>query len=115
MLPARQIKSLLMDTKISSADFNAIKPLVDGQVSRFAGFTMIPTQRTGLDSSNDKVLYWAKGGILLGVGRDINVKITERPDKNYATQVFASMTIGATRMEEARVGFMSCHPTNGPG
>jgi hypothetical protein len=112
---ARQINSLLQDEKISSHDYNVIKPLVEGQVSRFGGFNIIPCNRIGADSnSDDKVLYWAKGGILLGLGKDISTKISERPDKNYATQVFASMTIGATRMEEVRVGIVLCDPDGGP-
>jgi hypothetical protein len=28
--------------------------------------------------------------------------------------VFASMTVGATRMEEARVGYIECDPDAGP-
>lgn len=116
VLNAAQIKSLLMDTRVSSHDYNAIKPLVDGKVSQFAGFTMIPTERIGTDSNSDhKVLYWAKGGIALGIGKDITVRIGERPDKNYAVQVFCSMTIGATRLEEARVGYIECDPAAGPG
>lgn len=112
---ARQIKSLLMDEKISSADYNVLKPLVEGQVTRFGGFTIIPCNRIGVDgSSHDKVLYWAKRGMALGIGREINTKITERADKNYATQVFASMTIGATRLEEARVGIITCDVSAGP-
>jgi hypothetical protein len=106
---ARQISSLLKDEKLSSHDYNVVKPLVEGQVSKYMGFTIIPCNRIGVDSNaDDKVLFWAKGGILLGLGKDISTKITERPDKNYATQVFASMTIGATRMEEARVGYIEC-------
>jgi hypothetical protein len=35
-------------------------------------------------------------------------KISERADKNYATQVFCSMSIGATRMEEARALEILC-------
>jgi hypothetical protein len=112
---AAQIKSLLMDTRVSSHDYNAIKPLVSGQVSQFAGFTMIPTERIGTDSNSDhKVLYWAKGGMLLALGKDISTRISERVDKNYATQVFSSMTIGATRMEEVRVGYIECDPDGGP-
>jgi hypothetical protein len=115
ILNARQIKSLLMDTRISSHDYNEIKPLVSGQISRFGGFNMIPTERIGVDSNSDeKVLFWAKGGILLGVGKDIMTRISERADKNHATQVFASMDIGATRMEEARVGYIACDPDGGP-
>lgn len=112
---ARQISSLLKDEKLSSHDYNVVKPLVEGQVSKYMGFTIIPCNRIGVDSnSDDKVLFWAKGGILLGLGKDISTKITERPDKNYATQVFASMTIGATRMEESRVGYIECDPGASP-
>lgn len=112
---ARQIKSLLQDTKISSADFNAVKPLVSGEVSMFGGFTIIPCNRIGTDgNSDDKCLFWAKGGMLLGIGKDITTRVSERPDKNYATQVFASMDIGATRMEEVRVGYIECDIDGGP-
>ena len=115
VLNARQIKSLMMDTKISSADYNAIKPLVDGNVTRFAGFNIIPCNRIGTDSnSDDKCPFWAKGGVLLGVGKDISTRISERPDKNHATQVFCSMIIGATRMEEARVGYIEADPGGNP-
>jgi hypothetical protein len=113
---AAQVKSLLMDTRVSSHDYNSIKPLVNGQVAQFAGFNIVVTERIGVDSNSDhKVLFWAKGGMLLGVGKDITSKISERADKNYATQVFLSMTIGATRMEEARVGYIECDPSAGPG
>jgi hypothetical protein len=112
---ARQIKSLLNDTRISSHDYNVVKPLVQGQVSMFGGFTIIPCNRIGTDAnSDDKVLYWARGGIKLGVGRDITTRISERDDKNYATQVYTAMDIGATRMEENRVGYIECDPTTGP-
>jgi hypothetical protein len=104
-----------MDTHISSHDYNAVKPLVSGQVSMFGGFNIIPTERIGVDAnSDDKCLFWAKGGMLLGVGKDITTKIAERPDKNFACQVFASMSIGATRMEEARVGYCLCDPGGSP-
>ena len=112
---ARQISSLLKDEKLSSHDYNVVKPLVEGQISKYMGFTIIPCNRIGVDSNaDDKVLFWAKGGLLLGIGKDISTKIAERPDKNFATQVFCSMIIGATRMEEARVGYIECDPGASP-
>jgi hypothetical protein len=42
-------------------------------------------------------------GLLLAKGEDINVQVTSRPDKKYATQVFASMDLGAVRMDEKKV------------
>jgi hypothetical protein len=105
----------MKDDKLSSFDYNNIKPLVDGQIVKFYGFNMIPTERIGTDAnSDDKVLFWAKGGMLLGVGKDITTEIAKRPDKNFAMQVFCAMTIGATRMEEARVGYIACDPDGGP-
>ena len=41
--------------------------------------------------------------LLLGVGKDVTARIDERSDKSYATQVYYCQTIGATRMEEAKV------------
>jgi hypothetical protein len=117
VINSRQLNgSLLKDTKISSHDFNAIKPLVDGVVSRFGGFTMIPCERLTTDANgDDRIVFWAKGGLCLGIGQEMKVRIGERPDKGYATQVFTSMSIGATRMEEARVGYIECDPSAGPG
>jgi len=112
---ARQITSLLKDEKLSSHDYNILRPLVDGKVSQYMGFTFLPTNRITTDGNgDDEVLYWAKGGLLLGVGQDIQTKIGERADKNYATQVFTSMSIGATRMEEVRVGKILCDPGASP-
>ena len=116
VLPARQITSLLSQTKTTSSDYNTVKALVEGKIDTFVGFKFIRTQRTSLDgSSNDNVLYWARSGMKLGLGKDATARISERDDKNYATQVFYSMIIGATRMEETKVGIITCNPTGGPG
>lgn len=113
---ARQVASILKDEKLASHDYNALKPLVDGTVSRFGGFTMIPTQRIGTDSnSDDKVLFWVRSGLKLALGRDVQTRISERADKNYATQVFLAMSIGSTRMEEEKVGYIECDTSAGPG
>lgn len=111
---ARQIGSLLMDTRVASHDYNTIKPLASGKIVQYMGFNIIPTERIGLSGSDDRCLFWAKGGILLGIGKDITTRISERSDKGYAMQVFASMSIGATRMEEARVGDIICDIDGGP-
>lgn len=113
---ARQRASLLADTRASSGDYNTIKALVQGHIDTFMGFKFIRSERIGTDSnSDDKVLYFAQSGLLLAVGDDVTTRITERDDKNYATQVFASMVIGATRMEEAKVGYIECDDDAGPG
>jgi len=113
---ARQRASLLNSTKATSADYTTVKALVTGSINEFMGFQFIRSERIGVDSNgDDKVLFWAKSGMLLGIGKDITGRVSERDDKNYATQVFATMTIGATRMEEKKVGYILCDPATGPG
>lgn len=113
---ARQLASLLNSTKATSSDYNAVKALVSGELNSFMGFNFVRSERIGTDAnSDDKVLFYARSGIKLAFGRDITGRISERPDKNYSVQVFASMTLGATRMEEAKVGYIECDTTAGPG
>ncbi len=113
---AAQVASILKDPHLVSHDYNALKPLVDGKVSNYGGFRLIPTERIGVDSNSDhKVLFWVRSGMKLAMGNDPSNRISERDDKNYAVQVFSSMTLGSTRMEEAKVGYIECDPSTGPG
>jgi len=106
---AKQISDLLALTQITSSDYNSVKALVQGQIDTFMGFKFIRSERLGLDgSSNRQVLAFTKSAIGLAVGKDMSTKISERADKNYATQVFLSMTIGATRVEDEKVVEIAC-------
>jgi hypothetical protein len=103
-LPAKEVTSLLNTTEVKSADYNTVKALVAGQIDTFVGFKFIRSQRLGLNGSGQRAcLAWRKSGILLAMGMEPTAKISERADKNYSTQVFYSMTLGATRMEEEAV------------
>lgn len=108
-LTAGQVTDLLNTTEVKSSDYNTVKALAAGQVNSFLGFEFKRTQRLGTDADgNRQVTIWAQDGILLAVGKDMSNRITERDDKNYATQVFSSMTIGATRMEEKKIVEIAC-------
>jgi len=111
---SNQIKDLINTPEIKSADYNTIKALVQGQINTFLGFEFIKLD--GLRTDNTRILptttpggtirqcvAWQKDNLLIGIGNDKVARITERPDKNYATQVFYSMSIGATRMQEVAV------------
>jgi len=125
-----QIYSLLGDTSLTSADYNSVKALVDGQIDTFMGFKFIRTERLptvlaaeGYDAdftdgsvaagTSDttgfrKCVAWAQSGLLLSVGEDMKARITERDDKSYAVQPYVSMSVGAVRMEEVRVAIALC-------
>jgi len=106
---AKQISDLLNTTEVKSSDYNTVKALAQGQMNTFLGFEFIQLERLGLDGdSNRQVIAWAEDGLKLGVGMSPVAKIDPRSDKNYATQVFYSMAIGATRMEEDKVVEIAC-------
>ena len=117
-----QVESLLETTEITSGDFNSIKALVQGQINSFMGFEFHRTERldlqvdalscdttTGVAGSGSSVIgqrrciFWAQDGLLLATSQDMQTEIERRADKSYATQVYVSMGIGATRMEEEKV------------
>lgn len=105
------LSSLLGDGVTASADYNTVRALVRGDINTFMGFTFIVTSRLpDVGTGGKSCIAWAKDGILLGVGREIRTRISERADKNYSTQVFCSMDLGATRMEEVKVVQIDCAP-----
>jgi len=103
-----QIEALLGDTNFTSSDFNTVKALVQGEVNQFMGFNFIMTNRLSKSGNIRSCFAWAEDGIALGIGKDVNARIDERADKGYATQVYYCMSVGATRMEEAKVVQIDC-------
>ena len=106
---ADQIMDFLNIAEVKSSDYNTIKALAQGQIDTYLGFKFIRSERLGQDATpNRQVLAFTKSAIGLALGADITTKISERSDKNYATQVFLSMTIGATRIEDEKMVEIAC-------
>jgi len=109
ILASSQVTDLLNTTEVKSSDFNTVKALAQGEINSYLGFKFIRSQRLGTDSNgNRQVLVYTSTGLGLAVGADIQTRISERDDKNYATQVFLSMSIGATRIEDEKVVEIAC-------
>lgn len=107
----QQLDDMLLNVQqVSNHDYAAVKALVDGEVSYFMGFEFIKTELLTLDIASDirTCFGYVKQGLLQSVGQDMMSRISERDDKNYATQVYANMSIGATRMQEPLVVQCSC-------
>ena len=124
-----QLQALLGETSITSADFNTVKALVQGEIDTFLGFKFIRTERLAVkadafsynkdtgavgsgqtfDANARRCFAWAQDGLLLATAKDVTGKISERADKSYSTQVYACMGIGATRMEENKVVEILCN------
>jgi len=116
-------QGLLSDTTLTSADFNTVKALVNGEIDTFMGlkfhFTQrLPTQVDALSGTTGtgvvgagaialqgarRCFAWVQPGIIYGSGIDIEADISVRKDKSLSTQVYTRMSNGAVRMEEEMV------------
>jgi hypothetical protein len=93
------LTSLLSQTETKSADYNTVKALVAGQLDTFCGFKFVVTNQVPAGYA----IGVQKNAMVLAIGAEPAVRISERADKNYSTQVFVEMDIGATRVEDAGV------------
>lgn len=106
----KQLDDLLAITQVTSADYNGVKALVQGEVNSFMGFEFIRTQLLSLNATTDvrTCFAFAMSGIKLGIWRDITSRITERADKKFNWYAYYKMNIGATRMDEDKVVQVLC-------
>lgn len=105
-----QLKAMLDNiTEVKSSDYANVKALVDGEVDYFMGFRFKETNEIAIDGSDiTSVVCWTKNALLLGKAASPSVRIDERNDLSYLTQVFSTMDIGATRMFEEGVIEIKC-------
>lgn len=106
---AAQLEDLLNTTEVTSSDYNVVKALVQGELNTWIGFSFIHSERLLTDASSNRLCYaWQRMAVQLAIQKDIEGRIDERADKNYAWQVYMRMCMGATRMEESRIVQISC-------
>lgn len=108
---ASALHSLLSESEVQSIDTNTVRALVNGDLDTFMGFKFVHSERlsgAGTEGDPTLVLCYAKSAIGVGMGEDIKVRMSERDDKSYATQVYASMTAGAVRIEEEKIASIQC-------
>lgn len=108
---AKQLNDLLVNVvEVKSSDYNEVKALVDGKVTRFMGFDFVMTQLLTLTTATDvrTCIAYHKNGVVLGIGQEKSVKIDIRADLNHTIQIRTTLLIGATRMEEERVVLVYC-------
>jgi hypothetical protein len=101
------IEDLLAEVEVTSSDYSTLNALKTGMLPADAlwmGFKWIMSNRLSIDGSLDRsCVAFHKSCVGLAVAQDIDVRIDQRSDLSYAWQVFASVSAGATRIEEAGV------------
>jgi len=103
-----QLEDMLLDSTTTSSDYNVVRALVAGEINTWLGFDFIQSERLGTASSERQVIAWAKNSLLLCLGAEPTGRISELATKRYSTQIFYSMDVGATRMDETGVVEILC-------
>jgi len=93
------LKQLLGQTQVTSSDYAAVKALVNGELSYFAGFNFIRSERMTISQG----LAWAKDAMGLAVGEDIYTEVGPRRDLNNSDQIYLEFMLGASRLREKGV------------
>ena len=96
------LNQLMNTTEVKSADYNSVKALAQGNVDTFMGFKFIKSTRLVADDTDTgatKCYAFAQDAIVLAVAEEPTVSIDVRPDMLNSTQIFSTLSIGATRVE----------------
>ena len=107
---AKMLTNLYGTTEIKSVDYNLVKALAQGQIDTFLGFKFVRSERLAKDATatTGYAIAYAKSCVGLGIGKDIVSSIDVLPGKNYSVQIYARMSIAATRLEDEGVVEVAC-------
>jgi len=97
------LEDLLNVEQATSADYNAVKALVRGEIDTWLGFKWIMSTRLTLASTTRSCLAFQKYGLCLGTAESAYVRTDERADLSYSWQIYYEISCGAVRLEEDRV------------
>ncbi|MCB0218708.1 MAG: hypothetical protein KDH09_03360 [Chrysiogenetes bacterium] len=96
--------ALLRSAEVTSADYNSVRALVDGQVNSFLGLDYRWSTRIANNDTNDRYVYvYRKDAVVFGMDGDIRVEIDELPEKGHAIQLAVYIDMAATRAEETKI------------
>ena len=105
---SKQLTNLYGTTEIKSVDYNSVKALAQGAINTFLGFEFIRSERLAKSGTTRFAAAWARPCIAMGIGKDVVTSIDRMPGKNLAVQVYARMSIAATRIEDEGVVEIGC-------
>ena len=109
VVTASQIQALLRTVEVTSADYNTVKALVNGDINSFMGFNFLRTERLTFSTGTQRsVLIYPSSAITLAMGTDITVDVGPRRDKRNNTQVYVCASFGAVRMWGEKVVEVLC-------
>jgi hypothetical protein len=100
------ITDLLNEPEVidSQANVVALNAIQEGKIMKLFGFNIFMTNRLPAATANiQDHVAWVRNGVCLGIMKDIESRMSEESQYNYAIQLWMSMDFGVTRMQEKQV------------
>ena len=105
----RQLSDMLEDPKIQSSDFNMVKALVEGTISRWMGFEWILSNRLTLTSTTRFLYAYTASALVWGDHIPVQSRTDLRPDlRGVPYQAYTWGGWDVTRMEDTQVVEIAC-------
>lgn len=96
------LEDLLATTQATSSDFADLKAIQEGRLQgTWMSFNWIVSTRLPITGNVRSCLFFHKNALGLALAIDMYTSVSTRHDLNDATQVYAAVTGGAVRIEEA--------------
>ncbi len=97
------LEDLLGESTATSADYNAVKALIRGEIDTWMGFKWITSNAMPASGTKTTCAAFQRYGVCVAMSAEPIVRTDERKDLSYSWQVYYELNIGAVRLEEARV------------
>lgn len=101
---ATQLDDMLGTVEATSRDYSDLMSLKDGKISKFMGFTWIPSQRLPINTGTDvrSIFAWHKTGVHFAyAGRNVHMDVL--PSRRHCKQLRIVSRMGAVRRENEKV------------
>ena len=116
VIGSQQESDLLNLVQVVSTEFNDRPVLVDGMVKRFLGYDIVLSERLPQTTVNTTrgVLAFVKSGLYLGIWKDTENKVFQRPDlSSNPWDLSTTLMYGAVRTQLGKVFQILCADTTG--
>lgn len=106
VINAKALQDLLEVTEVTSADYNTVKALVQGELNTFLGFNFVRTELIPGESADNVsagkkgVLCYERSAVGLAISDDRFTRVAEDPSIGFSTRVYCELTMGAARIED---------------
>jgi hypothetical protein len=99
-----QVRKLLQLTEVTSADYVALKALINGQVAYWMGYTWICSTMLNAPVAGEIDCFAMTHKALgLQVNKDIWTRVAEDPTNSFAWRIYSASTFGAVRVEDEHI------------